>query len=98
MLAQLVASTCTFSGVDHYQVIACVLDDPYRCDDKVLLEWEMCKLSALSNCVLMLVMFFPLAPNIVICCILKTVFRRHCNNNIANVAQEVMLHMQPILP
>ena len=35
---------------------------------------------------------------IIICCILKTVSHRHCNNNIADVEQEVMLHMQHILP
>ena len=34
----------------------------------------------------------------VCCCILKTLFHRFCNNNITDVAQEVMLHMQHILP
>ena len=29
------------------------------------------------------------------CCILKTVFHRRCNNNIIDVAQEVMQHILP---
>ena len=33
-----------------------------------------------------------------ICCILKTHSHRLCNNNITDVAQEMMLHMQYILP
>ena len=31
------------------------------------------------------------------CCMLMTVFHRRCNNNITDVAQEVMLHMQYII-
>ena len=31
-------------------------------------------------------------------CILKTLSHRFCNNNITDVAQDVMLHMQHILP
>ena len=32
------------------------------------------------------------------CCILKTLSHRFCNNNITDLAQDVMLHMQHILP
>ena len=36
--------------------------------------------------------------SIFICCISKTLSHRLCSNNISDVAQKVMLHMQHILP